>query len=52
MSSPPLQVLLPKLTDRMAQGKVLRWLVREGAAVRRAGAGGGMETPKAPQEGG
>ncbi len=50
MSSPPLQVLLPKLTDRMAQGKVLRWLVREGAAVRRGDFVAEVQTDKAAMQ--
>ncbi|MBE7559783.1 hypothetical protein HS125_12895 [bacterium] len=51
MATPPAhQILLPKLTDRMTQGKVLRWLVREGAQVRRGDFVAEVQTDKAAMQ--
>lgn len=50
MSAPARQVLLPKLTDRMTRGKLLRWLVREGASVRPGDLVAEVQTDKAAMQ--
>nr|MBA2564695.1 E3 binding domain-containing protein [Gemmatimonadota bacterium] len=46
----PREITMPKLSDTMEEGKVLRWLKREGDAIERGEAIAEVETDKADME--
>ena len=48
--TPLREIPLPKLTDRMTEGRLLRWLVREGAAVHRGDVVAEVQTDKAAMQ--